>query len=61
MSGTSNIRFEDGTKLEEMQAVTYLGGTLITYAGSKQEVNNRIAATMGTMKTLEIFWKKDKV
>ena len=58
MNGKAHIHFRDGTKLEEVENVIYLGGDLNNEAGRQEELANRINKALQTCNKLKVFWYK---
>ena len=60
MYGKSDIKFRDGSKMQEAQEVTYLAGKLTTSASRHVEVLSRINKALQTCTKLKFFWRKTK-
>ena len=58
MNGKTHIHFSDGTKLEEVDSVVYLGGTITKDAGRLEEIQHRCAQALQTCCKLKFFWRK---
>ena len=60
MYGKADIKFKDGTKMQEVQEVTYLGGKLTNKASRHVEDLSRINKALQTCMKLKFFWSKTK-
>ena len=60
MYGKADIKFKDGSKMQEAQEVTYLGGKLTKSASRHVEVLSRINKALQTCMKLKFFWRKAK-
>ena len=60
MYGKADIKFKDGSKMQEVQEVTYLGGKLTNKASRHVEVISRINKALQTCMKLKFFWSKTK-
>ena len=54
-------KFSDGTPLKHVSEATHLGGKLTKDTNPITEIQNRIAACIPIMKTLDTCWNKDKL
>ena len=57
MYGKAHVHFSDGTKLEEVDSVVYLGGTLTKDPGRLEEIQHRFAKALQTCCKLTC-WRK---
>ena len=60
MYGKADIKFKDGSKMQEVQEVTYLGGKLTNKASRHVEVLSRINKALQACMKLKFFWRKTK-
>ena len=58
MNGSADIKFRDGTKIEKVDEVTYLGGQITSNASREREITNRMSKALATCRKLKTFWKK---
>ena len=58
MNGKANIHFKDGKKIEKVDQVTYLGGTITSNASRNAEISSRMSMALGTCRKLKVFWRK---
>ena len=60
MYGKADIKFKEGSKMQEAKEVTYLGGKLTKSASRHVEVLSRINQALQTCMKLKFFWSKTK-
>merc|ERR1712023_403397 len=58
MNGKADTHFKDGTRIKQVDQVTYLGGQITSNASRNIEINSRISKALATCKKLKTFWKK---
>ena len=58
MNGNADIKFRDGTKIEKVDEVIYLGGQITSNASREREIINRMSKALATCRKLKTFWKK---
>ncbi len=56
-NNNSRIHFPDNTPVKRQTAATYLGCEVGRTNTTRQENSKRFAATMATMKKLDLFWR----
>ena len=56
-NNNARIIFPDGTPIKKEKSATYLGCQIGIKITSRAEISKRFAATMATMKKLDIFWR----
>ena len=58
MNKDNQIKFRDGTPVKHVNEATHLGGKFTVDTNATTEIQNRIAACIPIMKTLDIFLKQ---
>ena len=58
MNATQTIQYEDGQTVPIVNQATYLGTTITANGNYHAEISARIAASLTTLKRLDIFWNK---
>ena len=56
-NNNAKIIFPDGTPIKKEKSATYLGCQIGMKITSRGDISKRFAATMATMKKLDIFWR----
>ena len=60
MYGKADIKFRDGSNMQEIHVVTYLGGKLANLASRHVEVLSRIKKALQTCIKLNFLWSRTK-
>ena len=58
MNAIQTIQYEDGQIVPIVNQAVYLGTTITANGNYHAEISARIAASMTTLKILDIFWNK---